>query len=689
MHFLFPAFLFLLIAALVPIIIHLLKLRRHRQIIFTNNSFIQDAVLKASRYRNVKHLLILLMRVISVSALVFIFSQPFIPALQKENVEAHEVGILLDNSPSMQATGAYGSLIDQASSQVREMIKEYGRDKSINWLGKTNRIMYKLTLEEELNKSGMSPNGNNLFSINDLFTSPLPKIPTYIFSDFQKSQFDGNILTRLDVNQTLVLVPQVKNKVGNIYVDSVWIDDEVVRLRTDINLHVRLRNGGEVQVDDCPVKVLLGSRQVAAYRVTVGPGAVVTNVLQIQISDNNAILGRLIIDDATVKFDNAYYFALKPAELIQVVEIGEVAIGQRAYINESLFNYQFFRSQNVNYGALGQANMLLLGSVTQIEFGLRQGIRALLKRGGSVVVVPPVGERSRPAYEQLFKELGLGTPQWEALKNAVPEKREVGVPSTQAPFFRNVFGVQQRAVTMPRVVPVLRWSRTGQDILRLRDGESYLAEFASGAGRVYVFSAPFEPAYSDFAEHALFVPVMYRMAMLSYRSDQRQAYRLDERTVAFTIPGMSGVTNAGGNRSDAAGFRLVKDSLTFIPAQWVQGNEVRLEIPSEMTAPGFYQVQRGGKTLTTLAFNGNKRESELAAYSAAELRALIGPNRPNVQVVEAGPKGEGLAALQAGQTGRPLWRYFLGLVLVALLAEALLVRFRTGGKTAMKARATA
>ena len=79
--------------------------------------------MKASRYRNVKHLLILLMRVISVAALVFIFSQPFIPALQKKNVEAHEVGILLDDSPSMQATGTYGSLIDQASSQVREMIK--------------------------------------------------------------------------------------------------------------------------------------------------------------------------------------------------------------------------------------------------------------------------------------------------------------------------------------------------------------------------------------------------------------------------------------------------------------------------------------------------------------------------------------------------------------------------------------
>lgn len=239
---------------------------------------------------------------------------------------------------------------------------------------------------------------------------------------------------------------------------------------------------------------------------------------------------------------------------------------------------------------------------------------------------------------------------------------------------------------MPRVAPVLRWPRTGMDILRLRDGESYLASFASGAGQVYVFSAPFEQQYSDFVSHALFVPVMYRLAIMSYRNDQLPAYRLTQGTMTLKLPAAETAGNAAG-RADEAGVRLVKDSVVLIPAQRVVMTELRLDLPVGMDVPGFYQLQRGGRVLTTLAFNQDKRESELAAYSAAELRQLIGPEHPNIRVVEGRADGAGLAQLRAEQTGQPLWRYFLAVVLLALLAEALLVRF--GGRTTKPVRAVA
>ena len=89
---------------------------------------------------------------------------------------------------------------------------------------------------------------------------------------------------------------------------------------------------------------------------------------------------------------------------------------------------------------------------------------------------------------------------------------------------------------MPRVAPVLRWSRTGRDIMRMRDGGSYLAEFGNGAGKTYVFAAPFASAYSDFTNHALFVPVLYRLAMLSYRDEQQLAYPLTQSAVSLTLP---------------------------------------------------------------------------------------------------------------------------------------------------------
>ena len=159
--------------------------------------------------------------------------------------------------------------------------------------------------------------------------------------------------------------------------------------------------------------------------------------------------------------------------------------------------------------------------------------------------------------------------------------------------------------------------------------------------------------------------------MLSYRNEQLPAYRLSQGTIVLRL-----AEGAGGEsgRMGESGFRLMKDSLELIPTQRVVGQEVRLDLPVGMNAPGFYQLQRGGKVLTTLAFNQDKRESELAAYSVDELRQMIGPNRPNIRVLEDGADGKSLAKFQANQTVRPLWRYFVVLALVGLLAEALLVR---------------
>jgi hypothetical protein len=181
---------------------------------------------------------------------------------------------------------------------------------------------------------------------------------------------------------------------------------------------------------------------------------------------------------------------------------------------------------------------------------------------------------------------------------------------------------------------------------------------------------------------------MYRMAMLSYQNEQQPAYRLTQGTVGLK---MSYADAAGEKESDAdkAPFQLVRDSVTLIPGQRISGNDLRLELPVSLNAPGFYQVQRRGKVLTTLAFNQDKRESELAAYSADDLRRLIGPDRPNIRVVEAGVDGAGLATLQAEQTGQPLWRYFLAFALACLLAEALLVRFGRGRVGAKKLTAVA
>ena len=677
MQLMYPGFLFGLLAVAIPVVIHLLQLRRPQRLLFTNTAFIREVELVTVRHRILQRWLLLLARALGLVALVLMFCQPFIPA-RKEIATPVGTTVLIDNSFSMQNDG-----LGQASVFVEAVSKAHsvGRPATlgggqIQLMNKGRRLLSVVAYKEALD--GLKMTVRNPFSQLRNKMEVENGNALFVFSDFQRNAVDIKGITTLS-NQELVLVPLAGKSSANLYVDSVWLDDAFVRVRVNVGLHVRVRNGGGAKAEGAPVKVFLGSRQVAAYRVTVEPNQAITSVVQVQVVDNKLAEGRIVTEDVPVNFDNTYYFTLQPAEPIRVLEIGAEPVTQQLYGNEPLFAYAFAKPQRVDYGLLLRTNLVLVRELERVDAGLREGLRSVVKRGGSVVVVPSSTIGSHDSYQQLFKELGLGNVQWESGAGTAPELREVAMPSSREPFFRDVFGAQQRGSTMPRVAPVLRWPRTGTDILRLRDGESYLANFASGAGQVYVFSAPFAEKYSDFMAHALFVPVMYRMAMLSYQDSQVPSYRLTQGAVTLKLPATEAVAGAAG-RADEASFRLVKDSLVLIPAQRVVTTDLHLTLPVGMDTPGFYQVQRGGKVLTTLAFNQDKRESELAAYSSDELRQLVGTNHPNIKVVESGVDGEGLAKFRAEQTGQPLWRYCLALVLLALLAEALLVRF--GGRKA-------
>lgn len=680
MKLLYPGFLLALGAIAIPIIIHLLQLRKPKRLLFTNNAFIRQVEMVTVRHRRVQHLLVLLARVGAICALVLMFCQPFISPENEAAVANRELAVVLDNSFSMQVRGTtQTSLFQEAVTDARSFKEEDRLAGGMKLLNSGRRRNVGSAYDAELDGLKLSSRGNVVKTLRN--TEGEGQL--YVLSDFQKSGFEPNYFAALNSVQQVVLMPLKGEPTANIYVDSVWVEDAFVRLKTNTGLHIRVRNGGGAELKDCPVKVFLGSRQVAAFRVSLAAGQMATSVVQVQLESGAVALGRVVTEDAPVVFDNTYFFTLQPAANIRVLEIGQEPATRQLYGNESLFNYTFSKPERVDYGVLRQANVVLVRGVATIDAGLREALRAVTQRGGSVVIMPSSLVGARASYQQLFRDLGLGTVQWEDVA-ASPELRTVMMPNAREPFFRDVFGAQQRAVTMPRVAPVLRWTRTGKDILRLQDGESFLAGFASGTGQVYVFSAPLEKAYSDFDAHALFVPVMYRMAMLSYRNEQLPAYRLTQPALALKLPAGAERLESKDGGSDGAGLRLVKDSLTLVPAQRLVGQEVQITLPERMEDPGFYQVQRGGKVLTTLAFNQGKSESELAAYSAEELRQLVGPNRPNIRVVEPGADGVGLARFQAEQTGQPLWRYCLLVALLCLLAEALLVRF--GKRQATPAR---
>ncbi len=80
------------------------------------------------------------------------------------------------------------------------------------------------------------------------------------------------------------------------------------------------------------------------------------------------------------------------------------------YTNEALFSYSKSTPQAINYSLLESANLAVVQQ-PRVDAGLRENLKRLLDRGGSVVIVPPADAAGRASYSQLFQELGLGAVQ--------------------------------------------------------------------------------------------------------------------------------------------------------------------------------------------------------------------------------------------------------------------------------------
>jgi len=100
MSFVYPQFLFGLLALGIPIIIHLFNFRKARKIYFSSNQFLLNIKKATSTKLKLKHYLILLSRLLFIFFLVITFAQPFIPAKEK-NIQSNQAIIYLDNSFSM------------------------------------------------------------------------------------------------------------------------------------------------------------------------------------------------------------------------------------------------------------------------------------------------------------------------------------------------------------------------------------------------------------------------------------------------------------------------------------------------------------------------------------------------------------------------------------------------------------
>ena len=137
MQFLYPQVLWALLLLLIPVIVHLFKLRRFKTTLFTNVALLQKLTTETNKSKSIKRWLLLFSRLLAMAALVFAFARPFLQHNQTSEQLTGPLFIYLDNSLSMQAKNQGVPVLEEAIQllvnrlQDEQMVELLTNDRSL------------------------------------------------------------------------------------------------------------------------------------------------------------------------------------------------------------------------------------------------------------------------------------------------------------------------------------------------------------------------------------------------------------------------------------------------------------------------------------------------------------------------------------------------------------------------------
>ncbi|ANQ50209.2 hypothetical protein MY04_2841 [Flammeovirga sp. MY04] len=678
MNFVNPAFLYALPLVLVPLIIHLFNFQRSSEVKFTNVAFLQTVKEMSNAQDRLKKILVMIARMLFILMAILAFARPYIP---KENGYAllkndkGKVSIYIDNSYSMQSERNAKTLFDAAKDIGRNIPNVFpvGYNYQIldnRFTGGSRYFMNHDRAEEEiigLNYSNFTRTLQEVENFTqDAFNREKIDEGKQVFwiSDFQKSTIGALENLAFDSATNYHLIPLSADKLENLRIDSVWLDKPFIKQKENNKLYVQISNLGNADVEDREVTLFVDKVQSSNTTINLKAADTQTVEMAFAISDPGNKQCKVSISDYPVDFDNDHYFILNVSPNINIAIISDnpKKYLNTVYQNEPFLNATTFKSNSIDYSATNGADLLILDHVDVINESLNNVILNGIRNGTNIAVFPSEN-LDIDSYSKAFGTL--------ISKNKIEDGAEMigtQVPPSRDPFFANVFEKKVKNMSMPEGKPLYQWQGRGvRTLLSYKNSQSFLSIQENALQSNYFASAPLQPEYSNFGRHALFVPVMYRMAILSKTQSDKLSFKFNEKNLRVRFDGLEkGVI-----------YKLKHGDTEIIPSQKVNADVLTFKLPSDDMEAGCYEIVKADNDTASIgyvAFNYAKGESQLNSYTTSDLEKTL-ESYSNIKIYENIKADSFTQVFNESNIAQPIWKYFLYSALLFLLIEMALIRF--------------
>jgi hypothetical protein len=673
--FLNPFFLFGLLAAAIPILIHLLTRRKPREVMFPSLEFLTEVNQNEIRRLRLKQWLLLALRTLAIVAIALAMARPALEgAVGRASRAATTVVAICDRSGSMgAASGSATTLVAEARRVLEDLFTTLGPADEL-LLVPYDRAPQPVTPRPSSDLArlraavqSLTPTASTTdhvraleLAAGALSESHALNRELFWISDFQSAGLPPGAASfaapRGPWAQTRVyLVPLVPRSRAN----AGLADVALAPTESGTALSVSAVSFGAPR-GDLAVAVVDAAGEIGRGFLNLPERGEAATLLPLSRLPEQG--GVASLPDDALALDNRRWFAAgragtqrillredgPPSPLRLALEAGSPASGLEVEVADA-----------ATIGTrLAEADVLVLNDLERLGPAELQAVLDYYRSGGAVFLA--FGTRADAAFWNgaVLGEMGAGTlgapvrsaagAAWRLMRATAGHPALAGFPARPGEPLSAA-----RFTTIREFTPAAGGART---LLEFDRAHPALVE----ATRAMVMLAPLDPAASDFAVSGAFLPLVHQAAKVLGRGTAAASLAPGDR---YSAPATTGV------------WRIEDQEGHEVPsALSAAGGAARLT-SDPIERPGLYRVLRAGTLRNTFAVNPDPRESDLTPIPEPMLVRAFPPGR--VQVVRA---GEDLARrVREARYGRELWGWFVVLALLLLAAETVIGRSGMAG----------
>ena len=661
MTFSSPFLLWALGLLTIPVIIHLFEFRRFKKVFFPDISLLKEVQSKSKTKNEIRHLIVLLSRMLFIAFLVLAFAEPII-IIDQDKGDSNDISVFIyiDNSLSMQSRLDGFDLLTQAKQDAFEIIESYPNETRFQLVTNDFHSSQRLFIDKEtftsrIDDIDLSPQVRKVSDVLDFHPrsqgQEITNSTFYLLSDFIGNL--DSLPINDDTNSVVRFIKYGQEEVPNVSIDSLWHNSPIIQVNSETELMVRIKNHSSFPILDLPVNLYLNGKTSSAALVNIEPNSYIDTLFTIIPDQSGYLQGMISIDDSPLSFDDKFYFTLNISGALDIVEISEI---NEESPFERLFDspeYSFKRmnSNQIRYDSLDNLDFLILNSISNYRSGLIAKMSDLAASGKTILITLPKSFDTG-AKSSLADWLSISINDWDS------SSLDVNRIEMNDRLFMNVFDNQPSNMNYPSVKG--HWPIAGSNsktLLQLFNGDPILSSIRFNESSIFVLSTPLLDVNTNLHKHALFVPSIINMPGYNGISNSPY-YIIGTQKLKMTNP-----------KSERIEILSRQDGSVFRPGRAHDG----LMLNNQINQPGYYRIQTDSSLHQLISFNYSKSESQTSAMNVQEIQSMFQLMGLSATAIDS--ESDDLAAeVYTAEFGFELWPIFLLAALTTFILETILIK---------------